>query len=139
MVSAKLQQLLETLEGATTENGLAMSVSVVDEIEELLQVTIEGREEFPIMVDIDEEQITCTVNLWSEEEVIADKMDEMIQSMLMANIPMPLSAFGKTGSMFQLFGAMSVNTIMENVIQELSLLSDNTLDAFDALGVYLKK
>lgn len=138
-MSAKLQQLLETLEGATTENGLAMSVSVVDEIEELLQVTIEGREEFPIMVDIDEEQITCTVNLWSEEEVIADKMDEMIQSMLMANIPMPLSAFGKTGSMFQLFGAMSVNTIMENVIQELSLLSDNTLDAFDALGVYLKK
>ena len=63
----------------------------------------------------------------------------MMNVMLSMNIALPLSAFAKTGRTYQLFGAMSVNTVMANVVEEITALSDNTIAVFDALGEYLNQ
>ena len=133
----KLNEVVAALNGATTKEGLAIRAEVVDAGEQLIKVELEEREEFPIMLDIEEDQMTAVVNLWSQNEVKEGAEAEMMSVMLSMNVALPLSAFAKTGGTYQLFGAMSANTVMENIIEEINVLSDNTLEVVDALGEYL--
>lgn len=133
----KLNEVVAALNAATTEEGLAIRAEVVDAGEQLIKVELEEREEFPIMLDIAEDQITAVVNLWSQNEVKEGAEAEMMSVMLSMNVALPLSAFAKTGGTYQLFGAMSANTVMENIVEEINALSDNTLEVVDALGEYL--
>lgn len=137
-MSTKYSDLLQSLQGAMTNSGLAISATELDVDAEMMLVTVEGREEFPIIVDIDMDQITCITNLWKQSEVNPDKLNDMLQNMLATNLPMPLSSFAKTGDQFQLFGAMSVQSSLEAIIEELSVLSDNTIDAIEAFESYLQ-
>lgn len=133
----KLNEVVAALNAATTEEGLAIRAEVVDAGEQLIKVELEEREEFPIMLDIAEDQITAVVNLWGQNEVKEGAEAEMMSVMLSMNVALPLSAFAKTGGTYQLFGAMSANTVMENIVEEINVLSDNTLEVVDALGEYL--
>lgn len=137
-MSRDLVQLHHDLNGSTTPNHLTLTSSIVDTVAELLLVVVEGREEFPIMVDIDPEQITCTTHLWSEAEVKEGALTALMEAMLLANLPLPLSSFGKIGTDFQLFGALAADSSSEAIRHEIGVLSDNTLRAFEALGCYLK-
>jgi len=136
-VTDKLNEVVAALNAATTEEGLAIRAEVVDAGEQLIKVELEEREEFPIMLDIAEDQITAVVNLWGQNEVKEGAEAEMMSVMLSMNVALPLSAFAKTGGTYQLFGAMSANTVMENIVEEINVLSDNTLEVVDALGEYL--
>ena len=133
----KLNEVIAALNAATTKEGLAIRAEVVDAGEQLIKVELEEREEFPIMLDIEEDQITAVANLWSQNEVKEGAEAEMMSVMLSMNVALPLSAFAKTGGTYQLFGAMSANTVMENIVEEINVLSDNTLEVVDALGEYL--
>ena len=62
---------------------------------------------------------------------------EMFESMLSLNIPMPLSSFAKMDDKYAVFGAMSLNSSAEDVALEITSLSDNSLDAIEALSDYL--
>lgn len=133
----KLNEVVAALNAATTKEGLAIRAEVADAGERIIKVEFEEREEFPIMLDIEEDQMTAVVNLWSQSEVKEGAEAEMMSVMLSMNVALPLSAFAKTGGTYQLFGAMSANTVMENIIEEINVLSDNTLEVVDALGEYL--
>jgi uncharacterized protein YjfI (DUF2170 family) len=137
-VTDRLNEVVAALNAATTKEGLAIRASVMDEDNEIVKIEVEEREEFPIMLDIDEDQITAIVNLWDQAEVKEGAEAEMMSVMLSMNVALPLSAFAKTGRIYQLFGAMSVNTVMDNIVEEIGVLSDNTLAVADVLGDYLK-
>ncbi|MEN8179426.1 MAG: DUF2170 family protein [Pseudomonadota bacterium] len=133
----KLNEVVAALNAATTKEGLEIRAEVIDAGEGIIKIEVEEREEFPIMLDIDEEQMTAIVNLWSQNEVKEGAEAEMMNVMLSMNVALPLSAFAKTGGIYQLFGAMSANTVMENIVEEINVLSDNTLEVVDALSDYL--
>ena len=133
----KLNEVVAALNAATTKEGLAIRAEVIDAGEGIIKVEVEEREEFPIMLDIAEDQMTAIVNLWSQNEVKEGAEAEMMSVMLSMNVALPLSAFAKTGGIYQLFGAMSANTVMENIVEEINVLSDNTLEVVDALSDYL--
>ena len=133
----RLNEVVAALNAATTKEGLTIRADVVDAGERIIKIEVEEREEFPIMLDIDDDQMTAIVNLWGQDEVKEGAEAEMMSVMLSMNVALPLSAFAKTGGVYQLFGAMSVNTLTENIIEEISVLSDNALAALDALGDYL--
>jgi uncharacterized protein YjfI (DUF2170 family) len=133
----KLKDVVAALDGVTTPAGMAIRATIVEGESGLLKVEIEDREEFPIMIEFSTDQITAVANLWKHSDVKAGMEAEMMNIMLSMNIAMPLSSFAKTGGTYQLFGAMSVNTLMQNVVEEIAVLSDNTLAVFDALGEYL--
>jgi uncharacterized protein YjfI (DUF2170 family) len=137
-VTDRLNEVVAALNGTATKEGLAIRAIVVDQDEEIIKVEVEEREEFPIMLDIDDDQMTAIVNLWGRDEVKEGVEAEMMSVMLSMNLALPLSAFAKTSGIYQLFGAMSVNTVTENVVEEISVLSDNTLAVLDALSGYLK-
>lgn len=104
---------------------------------EVLQVNIVNREEIPIFVSITDNQILCISYLWGEDEVKATSRAAMFETMLELNIPMPLSAFAKIDDKYALYGALSLASSMQEVEQELAVLSDNCLEIIDEMSDYL--
>ena len=104
---------------------------------DVLQVEIIGREEIPIFVSISDNQILCIAYLWGEDEVKQDKRMNMMEAMLEMNIPMPLSSFAKVENKYVVFGALSINSSLQDIELEVVTLSDNSLEVINEMDSYL--
>ncbi len=135
--------LRDQLKGLDTITGQQMG-GVVVQLQPIpgevpvIQVCIEGRDELPIFVTCSDTQILCMCYLWSESEVLAERRTEMLETMLDLNPSVPLSSFGRVGDRYVLFGALARDARVEAVAQDIVALSDNALDALDALSEFLK-
>ena len=123
--------------GDNSSTGLKFDCFPISGEVDVLQVNIEGREELPIFVSVTDNQILCISYLWGEDEVKQEKRMEMYETMLELNIPMPLSAFAKIDNKYVVYGALSIKSSMEEIEDELSLLSDNCLEVIDEMADYL--
>ena len=63
---------------------------------------------------------------------------ELNEALLDLNPSVPLSSFGRVGKHYVLTGALSASARAEDVAHEVAVLSDNALDALDALADYLR-
>ncbi len=132
----KLESVLQ-MPDAGSMNGLDYEFSPIPGEVEVVQVTFKDREEFPIYLTQSNSQMICICYLWREQEVITETRSQMLESMLDMNIPMPLSSFGKIGDWYTIFGALDQDSSASSIIKELTVLSDNALDALDAMSGYL--
>lgn len=101
-------------------------------------VSVDGREELPIYVSSTDEEVLCICHLFTTDEVRPETEAEMNKVMLAMNIPMPLSSFGINGNHYVAFGAMSAKSDIDELAHEIVTLSNNSLDAIQALSEYLK-
>jgi uncharacterized protein YjfI (DUF2170 family) len=62
---------------------------------------------------------------------------KLLETLLDLNPSVPLSAFGRIGEHFVLFGALSPEATAEDMALELATLSDNGRDALSTLSDYL--
>lgn len=104
---------------------------------DVLQITIQDREELPIFLSVTDDQILCITNLWGDEEVKSELKAEMHQSMLEMNIPMPLSSFSKIDDKYVIFGALSISSSFSDIEHELAVLSNNAIEIIDDMSDYL--
>lgn len=118
-------------------NGLEYEFNPIPGEVEVVQVAFKDREELPIYLTQSDSQMLCICYLWDDEEVIPEKRAEMLEVMMDMNIPMPLSSFGRIGSRYTIFGALALDSSAEIIAKELTVLSDNALDAIDAMSEYL--
>ena len=58
-------------------------------------------------------------------------------TLLEMNVPLPLSSFGKIGDRYVLFGALAAGASIADVVTELESLSDNTLEAVEAVAQFI--
>ena len=138
MSEQQLQDICAGVNGVTTEDGTTLSAEMVSESDvSLVKVEVQDREEFPIFISVDEDQLVCMTYLWPESEVNVERRGELLEAMLTMNVPMPLSSFGKVGDQYLVFGAMSANAGLTELQHELVVLSDNTLSAVELFGEYL--
>ncbi|ALG68365.1 YjfI family protein [Beggiatoa leptomitoformis] len=135
----KLNQLAVALNGATGFSGLVFSTELMPGEVDVLIVSLEHREELPVYITVDESQILCITHLWTEAEVEPTKKMDLLDALLTLNIPIPLSSFSKIGQQYVIFGALSVNSSSDQLIEEIDTLSDNTLTAIEELSAYLIK
>ena len=105
---------------------------------EVLEVVVEGFDELPVYLSISENQILCITYLWLESEVVQEKRVELLETLLEMNIPMPLSSFSKVGERYVIFGSLSVQAGFEEILQEISTLVENAVEAISAMEDYLK-
>ncbi|AXV63852.1 MULTISPECIES: YjfI family protein [Pseudoalteromonas] len=105
--------------------------------QDVLQVIVDGNDELPIFVTQTEEQLLCISYLFAEDEVKADMRDELNETLLRLNVPIPLSAFAKIDDKYAIFGALSVNSSFDDITHELVTLADNAIDALEAVTIYL--
>lgn len=124
--------------GDSSQTGLKFDCYPIDGEIDVLQVNIVNREELPIFVSVTDNQILCISYLWGEDEVKPETRLSMLETMLELNIPMPLSSFAKVDDKYVVYGALSVQSSMLEVEQELSVLSDNCLEVIDELVDFLK-
>ena len=136
---AKINKLAEVLsERGKAGEGLAFDVNPIPGKIEVLQVLVEDREELPIYISQADHEILCLSYLFKKDEVKAESINDMHDAMLSMNVPMPLSAFAQIGDQYVVFGALSINSAIEEIVHEIELLSDNTLEAIKSLKDYLK-
>ena len=103
----------------------------------VVQVSIEGRQELPIFVTTSDAQLLCMCYLWADDEIRPEKRAELVQTLLDLNPSVPLSSFGRVGDRYVLFGALSRHARVQEIAEEIVVLSDNALDALDALSDFL--
>jgi len=120
-----------------TETGFNFNCTPIDGEIDVLQVEVVGREEIPIFISISDSQILCIAYLWGEDEIKDGLKANMMEAMLEMNIPMPLSSFAKIEEKYVVFGALSVNSSLEEIEQEVVTLSDNSLEVIGEMDSYL--
>jgi uncharacterized protein YjfI (DUF2170 family) len=128
-----LDQAIGTLMG-----GVQVQLQPIPGEVPVVQVSIEGREELPIFLTASDSQLLCMCYLWRDSELRADRRTELLETLLDLNPAVPLSHFGRVGDRFVLFGALSRDARMGDVAHEVAVLSDNALDALDALSEFLE-
>ncbi|WGT63540.1 YjfI family protein [Variovorax paradoxus] len=137
-----MQSLLDQLKGldvlaGAAMGGLAVQLQPIPGHTPVVQVSIEGREELPIFITSSDMQVICICYLWTEEEVKAERRTELLESLLDLNPSVPLSSFGRVDGRYVLTGALGRNASVEDIAREVAVLSDNALDALDALSEFL--
>jgi len=137
-----MQSLLVQLEGldvlaGAAMGGLSVQLQPIPGSTPVVQVSIEGRDELPIFVTSSDMQIICICYLWIEEDVKPARRTELLESLLDLNPSVPLSSFGRVGGRYVLTGALGRNASVEDIAREVAVLSDNALDALDALSEFL--
>ena len=139
MPATLLQQLrqLDTLTAALM-GGVQVQLQPISGDVPVLQVSIEGREELPIFVTCSDTQIICLCYLWTDVDVRPERRSELLEAMLDLNPSVPLSSFGRIGGRYVLTVALARGARPEDVAHEVAVLSDNALDALDALAEFLK-
>ncbi|MEJ1163919.1 MULTISPECIES: YjfI family protein [unclassified Variovorax] len=137
-----MQSLLDQLKGldvlaGAAMGGLAMQLQPIPGHTPVVQVSIEGRDELPIFITSSDMQVICICYLWTEEEVKPERRTELLESLLDLNPSVPLSSFGRVDGRYVLTGALGRNASVEDIAREVAVLSDNALDALDALSEFL--
>lgn len=135
-ISSLAEQL--ATQGKENTEGFAFEVQPIPGGVEVLQIVLEDREELPLFISVAEDEILCISYLFTEGEIKSDRKDEMHHAMLSMNIPMPLSSFAKIDDRYVVYGALSVRSSLEDVVHEIEILSDNTLEAIEAMKDFLK-
>jgi uncharacterized protein YjfI (DUF2170 family) len=128
---------LDTIVGALM-GGLAVQLHPIPGPVPVVQVSIEGREELPIYVTCSDSQILCLCYLWKDSEVLAQRRTELLETLLDLNPSVPLSSFGRIGDRYVLFGALALNARAADIAEDIAALSDNALDALEALSEFLQ-
>jgi uncharacterized protein YjfI (DUF2170 family) len=137
-----MQSLLDQLKGldvlaGAEMGGLPVQLQPIPGSTPVIQVSIEGRDELPIFITSSDMQIICICYLWTEEEVKPARRTELLESLLDLNPSVPLSSFGRVDGRYVLTGALGRDASVQDIAREVAVLSDNALDALDALSEFL--
>ncbi len=139
MSNKKLEKLMTDLADNPLSDGASLSIEMFDGENAVACIKVEDRDEFPIYMTVDEGQILCITYLFGDEQVAQDKRAKLAEGMLLMNVSIPLSAFSKIGNQYIMFGALSPESSIDELLNEIETLSDNVLEAVDALKDYLKE
>jgi uncharacterized protein YjfI (DUF2170 family) len=125
------------VEGVRPEADMRFDIQLVDGAVPMLELLIRDRDSLPMYVAASASQLLSIVHLFRDQDVILSKRHEMWERMLELSIPMPLSSYGKMGDVYVVFGAMSLDSPIEDILLELQTLNDNALEAFHAMEPFL--
>ncbi len=135
-----IKQMAKALEelDSTAREGFDFDYQIIPGDEEVLQISLLGREEIPVYLTKTDTQLLCISYLWDESEIKAESRTQMIEMMLDMNIPMPLSSFSRIGDKYAVFGALSLDSSAKDIAHEVVILSNNAIDAIEVMSDFLK-
>ena len=139
MSNHTLNDLIERLSLAKLSNSEHLNIDIFEDDSSVACITVPDREEFPIYLTIDSGQILVITYLFADDQVSEGQRADLSEAMLILNVSIPLSAFSKISNQYIMFGALSPQSSTDDLIQEIETLSDNVLEAIDAVSEYLTK
>ena len=126
-----LEKLVYRLNDQVTEEGTSFDAVVLEN--GVAEVICSNNEEFPIHLAVTETQLLAVTSLFDTSEVLANEMENLNKMLLQLAPAVPLSAFGLQGDTYILFGAMALGTRFENIVHELEVQAENTIDVLEAI------
>lgn len=120
-----------------TNEGYTFDCQVISGEVDVLQIELNGIEGFPVFLTRTSSQILCIVYLWSEAEIRSEKRTEMLETMLDTSISIPLSAYARVNDRFVIYGALSVSSSLDKVVEEIVTLNENAIDVISAMEDFL--
>lgn len=121
-----------------TSEGYTFECQNIEGEVEVLQIEMVGFDGFPVYITKTNIQIICIIYLWSETEIIKESRVEMLEMMLDTSISIPLSSYARVGDSYALFGALSVSSDFDKLVEEVVTLNENAIDVVSAMEDFLK-
>ncbi|BCE00298.1 DUF2170 family protein [Marinicellulosiphila megalodicopiae] len=137
MKSPTLLNLVDSLNQTALADGSFLNIDMFESDNSVACITINDREELPIYMTVDAGQILVITYLFSDSEIKIERKADLLEAMLILNVSIPLSAFSKISDQYIMFGALSPESKISDLIKEIETLSDNVLEAIEAVGDYL--
>ena len=137
MSKMTIDDLMAQLQASEEVLGGEIAVEKIDGETPVIRAVVEDMEEFPIMVTVGQEQMLAIAHLWSVDEVKDGSADALNGVLLRANLPVPLSSFSIMNNNYVIFGALSANSGIAEVIEEITMLATNVVDALEFCQEYL--
>ncbi len=134
-MTINLEDLAFRLNEHTTEEGTAFDAVLNDN--GVLDVICSNVDEFPIKLATTETQVLSVTPLFHKTEVKPESLDELNTMLLQLSPVVPLSAVGMQADNYILFGAMSLNTSFENIVHELEVQAENTVEVLESIQQFL--
>jgi uncharacterized protein YjfI (DUF2170 family) len=75
----------------------------------------------------------AVTQLFKVSDVKPEKIAALNVEMLQMSPAVPLSSIGLQGDMYILFGAMSLSTSVENIVHELEVQAENTIEVLEEI------
>ena len=100
----------------------------------VIEVGFPSADRLPIYVTDAGSQLLCISYLWREADIRPKRRAKLLETLLDLNPSVPLSAFGRIGEHYVLFGALSPDATPTDMALELATLSDNGRDALATLS-----
>ncbi len=126
-----LSELAFKLNDHVTNEGTRFDAVLSEE--GVLEVVCSNNDEFPINIVKTDTQLLAITPLFDAKEVQAEKLAELNEELLYMSPAIPLSSIGRQGSTYILFGAMALNTVFENIVHELEIQAENTLEVLQVV------
>lgn len=101
--------------------------------DEVLSLTFESLQEFPVRVIVSDKSMKCWVSLAPLAAIREDEVQGLERTLLVANGVTPLSKFEILGTDYCLVGELSSESLFENIVLELETLVDNAEEALKDL------
>jgi len=103
---------------------------------DVLELRVVDREDFPIYTTVGDQQILMILPLLNVSEVSEKDRVSLNETMLQMNTMLPLSDFAIVNEQYVLFGALSVKSAFNEIVEEAVTLAGNVesaLELFDDL------
>lgn len=126
-----LDDLAYRLNNVTTEEGTSFDAVLSEN--GIVEVTCSNVAEFPINIAVTETQLLSVTPLFVESELKPGAEAELNKLLLQLSPAVPLSSMGLQGDTYILFGAMSLETSFENIVHELEVQAENTVEVLEAV------
>ena len=130
-MSTTLEDLAHNLNTTTTVEGTRFDAIITDN--GVIEVICSNNEEFPLHLAMTDTQLLSVTPLFNVSEVQEGQINELNKMLLQLSPAIPLSSIGLQDDNYILFGAMALNTIFENIVHELEIQAENTLDVLEAI------
>lgn len=119
------------INGDVANNGFTLSLTEGDD--PVIVASLDDMEEFPIFITVSGDQILANVNLLDVAALDENQQNVLNRVLLEMNTVVPLSNFAIVGGAYVLSGALSVNSKLEVIVEELVVLAGNIVGALELI------
>ena len=126
-----LADLMHKLNEQTTAEGTTFQAVLSES--GVLKVACSNNDEFSIHLVQTDTQLLAVTQLFKVSDVKPEKIAALNVEMLQMSPAVPLSSLGLQGDMYILFGAMALSTSVENIVHELEVQAENTIEVLEEI------
>ena len=117
------------------------TIEFIEGMDPVLQIVMKEYGDLPVFLTVSGDQIIVESVLWSRGEV--EDVNRFNETILRAHKYFPLSTIsldnmGVNGDYYQMFGALSSSSLVQNVVFEIEMLASNVIQATEAFSEFLK-